>query len=144
MSDNKLTTIQALVVSTINQIEDLLKKLKERIGVVADTKDITVEDVKPEDLPVDMTVEINDVKSILNEMDFQEEYSKYLASFKGNNFCEEEDEEDDEEDYDEYEDNDNVVSEINYVSVKNGSGIRYKIKEFADGTIKKLKEKFTV
>lgn len=141
MSDNKLTTIQALVVSTINQIEDLLKKLKERIGVVADTKDITVEDVKPEDLPVDMTVEINDVKSILNEMDFQEEYSKYLASFKGNSFYEEED---DEEDYDEDEDDDNVVSEINYVSVKNGSGIRYKIKEFADGTIKKLKEKFTV
>lgn len=141
MSDNKLTTIQALVVSTINQIEDLLKKLKERIGVVADTKDITVEDVKPEDLPVDMTVEINDVKSILNEMDFQEEYSKYLASYKGNDFCEEED---DEEDYDEDEDDDNVVSEINYVSVKNGSGIRYKIKEFADGTIKKLKEKFTV
>jgi hypothetical protein len=141
MSDNKLTTIQALVVSTINQIEDILKKLKERIGVVADTKDITVEDVKPEDLPVDMTVEINDVKSILNEMDFQEEYSKYLASYKGNSFCEDED---DEEDYDEDEDDDNVVSEINYVSVKNGSGIRYKIKEFADGTIKKLKEKFTV
>ena len=142
MSDNKLTTIQALVVSTINQIEDLLKKLKERIGVVADTKDITVEDVKPEDLPVDMTVEINDVKSILNEMDFQEEYSKYLASFKGNSFYGEEEEE--EEEYDEDEDDDNVVSEINYVSVKNGSGIRYKIKEFADGTIKKLKEKFTV
>lgn len=142
MSDNKLTTIQALVVSTINQIEDLLKKLKERIGVVADTKDITVEDVKPEDLPVDMTIEVNDVKTILNEMDFQEEYNKYLASFKGNSFCEEEEE--DEEDYDEDEDDDNVVSEINYVSVKNGSGIRYKIKEFADGTIKKLKEKFTV
>lgn len=142
MSDNKLTTIQALVVSTINQIEDLLKKLKERIGVVADTKDITVEDVKPEDLPVDMTIEVNDVKTILNEMDFQEEYNKYLASFKGNSFCEEEEE--DEEYYDEDEDDDNVVSEINYVSVKNGSGIRYKIKEFADGTIKKLKEKFTV
>ena len=112
-----------------------------KVGDKTATCNITVEDVKPEDLPVDMTVEINDVKSILNEMDFQEEYSKYLASYKGNDFCEEED---DEEDYDEDEDDDNVVSEINYVSVKNGSGIRYKIKEFADGTIKKLKEKFTV
>ena len=142
MSDNKLTTIQALIISTINQIEDLLGKLKERVNNITEVENqgITVEDVKPEDVPVDMTLEINSVEDILSEMDnddeydFDEEaYEEYMKTSKQ---------------YSDYgghvDDNDKVESESEMIVIKNGSGIRYKIKEFADGTIQKLKEKFKV
>ena len=142
MADNKITTIQALVISTIDQIEDLLGKLKERVNNITEVENqgITVEDVKPEDVPVDMTLEINSVEDILSEMDnideddFDEEsYEEYMKTSKQ---------------YSDYaghvDDNDEVESESEMIVIKNGSGIRYKIKEFADGTIQKLKEKFKV
>ena len=142
MADNKITTIQALVISTITQIEDLLGKLKERVNNITEVENqgITVEDVKPEEVPVDMTLEINSVEDILSEMDnvdeddFDEEaYEEYMKTSKQ---------------YSDYvghvEDNDQVESESEMIVIKNGSGIRYKIKEFADGTIQKLKEKFKV
>ena len=91
MSDNKLTTIQALIISTINQIEDLLGKLKERVNNITEVENqgITVEDVKPEDVPVDMTLEINSVEDILNEIDnvnkddfYKEAYEEYMKTSK--------------------------------------------------------------